>query len=198
MIDQNSKMKGGIALQNCSHRDSDADITQSLLARQEEGLSRLRLRHGRLAMKIAYGILGCDADAEEIVSDALCAMWAQIPPKRPDPLLPYFLRTVRNLALVRRRAFLSRKNEVHREALPFDEDVLSELGFFSDSEVQDEAIRTALSEFLASLSERDRVLFVRRYWFCEDTADIALSLGMRVGNARVYLTRMKEKLRIYL
>ena len=100
--------------------------------------------------------------------------------------------------LVRRRALLSRRNEANRDALPLDEDALSELELFSDSEAQDEAIRAALSDFLASLSARDRVLFVRRYWFCEDTADIALSLGMRLPQARVRLTRMKEKLRNYL
>ena len=68
--------------------DRDSDITERLWARDEDGIARLRGRHGRLGMQIAYNILQNEADAEECLADALQAMWEQIPPNQPEPLLP--------------------------------------------------------------------------------------------------------------
>ncbi len=178
--------------------DKDGDIVELLLKRDACGLEYLRQRHGRLAMQIAYNILGCDADAEECVSDALCAMWEQIPPHHPDPLLPYFLRAVRNLALKLRRAMQTQKRGGGELLLPEDWDTVAELELFSDREEDSERIRDALNGFLGSLRREDRVLFVRRYWFEDDPARIADLLGITENHARVRLTRCKKKLRAYL
>ena len=75
-------------------QDRDSDITEMLIRRDEGALDSLRICHGRLGMQIARNILRCEEDAEECLADALTAMWEQIPPHSPDPLLPYFLRAV--------------------------------------------------------------------------------------------------------
>ncbi len=179
-------------------QDRDADILRQLLERNEAGLTCLQTRHGRLAMQIARNILGCDADAEECVSDALQAMWRQIPPNKPDPLLPYFLRAVRNLALKRRRAMTAQKRDGGELLSPEDWDTVSELELFSDREEDSERIRDALNGFLGTLRREDRVLFVRRYWFEDDAARIADMLGISENYVRVRLTRCKKKLKAYL
>ena len=178
--------------------DKDGDIVMLLQKRDELGLSYLRGRHGRLAMQIAHNILGCDADAEECVSDALCAMWEQIPPNHPDPLLPYFLRTVRNTALKHRRAMQTQKRCGGELSVPEDWDTVAELELTSDREEDSEHIRDALNGFLGTLRREDRILFVRRYWFEDDVSRIAEMLGISENHARVRLTRCKKKLRAYL
>ena len=179
-------------------QDRDGDITEMLLRRDEGALDSLRIRHGRLGMQIARNILRCEEDAEECLADALTAMWEQIPPHSPDPLLPYFLRAVRNLALKRRRAMTAQKRDGGEVLSPEDWDTVAELEFYSDREEDSERIRDALNGFLGTLRREDRVLFVRRYWFEDDPAHIADLLGITENHARVRLTRCKKKLRAYL
>ncbi len=179
-------------------QDRDSDITEMLTRRDEGALDRLQMRHGRLGMQIAYNILHSTEDAEECLADALAAMWEQIPPHSPDPFLPYFLRAVRNLALKRHRAMTAQKRDGGELLSPEDWDTVAELELFSDREEDSERIRDALNSFLGTLRREDRVLFVRRYWFEDDTAVLASSLGISENHARVRLTRIKKKLRVYL
>ena len=179
-------------------QDRDSDIIEMLIRRDEGALDSLRIRHGRLGMQIARNILRCEEDAEECLADALTAMWEQIPPQSPDPLLPYFLRAVRNLALKRRRAMTAQKRDGGEVLSPEDWDTVAELEFYSDREEDSERIRDALNGFLGTLRREDRVLFVRRYWFEDDPAHIADLLGITENHARVRLTRCKKKLRAYL
>ncbi|MBE6656950.1 MAG: sigma-70 family RNA polymerase sigma factor [Ruminococcaceae bacterium] len=178
--------------------DRDADITEQLLKRDEDGIACLHGRHGRLGMQIAYNILQNDADAEECLADALQAMWEQIPPNHPEPLLPYFLRAVRNLALKRRRTMTAQKRSCGEVLSPEDWDTVAELELTSACEDDSERIRDALNGFLGGLRREDRILFVRRYWFEDDPAQIAGILGISENHARVRLTRCKKKLRAYL
>lgn len=179
-------------------QDKDSDIVRKLLDRDEQGLEFLRHRYGRLAMQLARNILGCDADAEECVSDALCAMWEQIPPHQPEPLLPYFLRAVRNLALKRRRAMTAQKRGGGDWLSPEDWDTIAELELTTDREEDSERIRDALNGFLGGLRREDRILFVRRYWYEDEIGSIAALLGISENHARVRLTRCKKKLKAYL
>lgn len=179
-------------------RDKDSDIVMLLQSRDEQGIDVLRSRYRRLAMKVAYGILKCDADAEECVSDAFRAMWEQIPPHTPDPFLPYFLRTVRNLALKCRRSMQTQKRGGGELLSPEEWDTAAELEIFSDREEDSARIRDALNSFLGTLRREDRILFVRRYWFEESAEDLAALLGMTENHVRVRLTRCKKKLKQHL
>ena len=51
--------------------------------------------------RLAGNLLHDPEDAEECVNDAYLGLWDSIPPAKPDPLLPYALRVVRNLCLKR-------------------------------------------------------------------------------------------------
>ncbi|MBQ7982687.1 MAG: sigma-70 family RNA polymerase sigma factor [Clostridia bacterium] len=176
----------------------DDTILSLLQTRSEQGLELLRAQYGRLGMQIADNILHSRQDAEECLSDALTAVWRQIPPESPKPLLPYFLRIVRNLALKRRRTLSAQKRGSAETVNAEDLDVLSELAVFDDGAETAEQIRDALNGFLGTLSGDDRILFVRRYWFEEAVPGLAAHLGITENHARVRLTRCKKKLKQYL
>ena len=59
-------------------------------------------------------------------------------------------------------------------------------------------LRAALEGFLRGLSQRDRVLFLGRYWYACTHKELALRLGMTENNVAVRLSRLREKLRKYL
>ena len=59
-------------------------------------------------------------------------------------------------------------------------------------------LKEAVNGFLSSLSVRDRAVFVRRYYFFEDAAEIGAAYGISEGYVRTVLMRTRKKLKKYL
>jgi RNA polymerase sigma-70 factor (ECF subfamily) len=55
-----------------------------------------------------------------------------------------------------------------------------------------------IERFLDGLDQKNRVLFVKRYWFAESVEMIAKELSMRENSVAVRLLRLREKLKKYL
>ena len=55
-----------------------------------------------------------------------------------------------------------------------------------------------ISAFLRTLPEETRSIFLRRYWYCDATADIAARYGLTESKVRVTLHRTRGKLAAYL
>ena len=55
-----------------------------------------------------------------------------------------------------------------------------------------------LEEWLWSLDERNRYIFLRRYWYMEDVLAIAQSLQLSEAAVYLRIDRMKKKLKAYL
>ncbi len=173
----------------------DTMMTELLYDRDEKGLAELRKKHYRLMMKIARGILKSPEDAEEAVNDALLAVWESIPPERPEKLLPYVCRITRRKAVDRLR---------YNKAAARDEDLLSELddcipatGAVEDAAEQAE-LASALNAWVKTLPEKQRKLFVYRYFSMYSVKDAAREAGMSVTAATTALMRMRTGLRNYL
>ena len=66
------------------------------------------------------------------------------------------------------------------------------------SEALSEKLTEAINRFLDQLKKTDRVLFVKRYWFCKDIDDIAAETGLSRNYINVHLHRTREKLKNYL
>ena len=61
-----------------------------------------------------------------------------------------------------------------------------------------ESLKAAVNDFLSSLSVRDRAVFVRRYYFFEDAAEIGAAYGISAGYVRTVLMRTRKKLKRYM
>lgn len=175
----------------------DAKILDLFFARSEQGLQALDAQYGKVCRKLAHNILGDERDAEECVNDAYLSVWNAIPPARPAHLLAYVCKIVRNLSLKR----YAQKNAAKRSGytVAFEE--------LADCLTQGDAVREAvdanasaqmLAAFLDTLSKENRVIFLRRYWFCDPYKDIAARVGLSEKNVSVRLTRMRKQLKNYL
>ena len=58
-------------------------------------------------------------------------------------------------------------------------------------------LSAVLNIFLGTLNKRNRSIFIRRYYFSEDIADIADKYKIREGNVRIILMRTRKKLKKY-
>lgn len=175
----------------------DKHILNLLFDRSEQALAILAQKFGPRLLSTARNILGDDQDAEECVSDTYLALWNAIPPKKPDPLAGFVLKTGRNLALKRLRHNTAAKRNSRYDLS------LEELSGCIPDKCLDETISArelgqAIDRFLDTLPRDSRVFFLRRYWFGDTVGQIATVLGYSENAVSVRLNRCRSKLRTYL
>lgn len=176
----------------------DEEIVELLTQRSQQAIQELDNKYGKLCFHLAHNILNSARDAEECVNDAYLGVWNAIPPARPASLSAYVGRVVRNIALT-----LWDRNQAAKRSSRYTvamEEVEGCLAGLDDVEhaVQARELTRVLEEFLDTLPQKDRVMFVRRYWFADSYQDIAVRVGLSTKNVSVRLTRLRQKLRRHL
>ena len=176
----------------------DRKIIELFFERSEQAIIELSKKYGSVCSKVAFNILNNKQDTEECVNDAYLGTWNTIPPQNPNPLLSYVCRIVRNLAIKKYHSnTATKRNSIYDVAL----DELEEC-FSSSSSVEEElnAVETAriVDNFLESLEQKNRIMFVRRYWHSDSIDDIAKLFHTSNHNISVRLSRTRKKLRKHL
>lgn len=123
--------------------------------------------------------------------------WNAIPPARPDPLLTYICKIVRNVSLKSyHRKEAAKRSGSHTVAM-------EEIGSIAspntvEAEFEAKELALIIEDFLETLNAENRVIFVRRYWFADSCKDIAGLVGLSEKNVTVRLTRIRKKMKDYL
>lgn len=176
----------------------DESIIDLFFARSEQAIKELDSKCGKVCHRLSYNILHNDLDAEECVNDAYLGTWNAIPPQRPNPLLTFLCKIVRNLSIMRHHTNTAMKrNSIYDVALDEIEDCLSSPETV-EKELETKELARNIEGFLDTLTEENRVIFMRRYWFSDNYADIAERVGMTEKNVSVRLTRTRKQMRDYL
>ena len=176
----------------------DREIIALFFQRSENAIAALSDKYGSICMRIATNILKNRQDSEECVNDAYLGAWNTIPPQNPDPLLSYICRIVRNLAVKRYHSnTAAKRNSVYDTSLDELENCFASFGTVEE-EMDLKALADLIYEFLATLEIRNRVLFVRRYWYADSISDLAKQFHMTNHGVSVRLFRIRESLKQYL
>lgn len=175
---------------------TDSEIISLLFARDEQGLKQAEIKYGRLLFSLSKNILGSDEDAAECENDTYFALWKSVPPKKPDPLSAFLCRIVKNLSLKR----LREKTALKRSGATVPLDELDEAIGSDELEKRLDAKRLGklIDSFLDTLDSENRRLFVKRYWFCCGTAELADEFGFSENTVHKRLSRTRQKLKTYL
>ena len=176
----------------------DAKIIDLFFLRSETAVTELEQKYGTACKSLAFHILNSKEDAEECVNDAYLALWNNIPPNRPNPLRAYLCQIVRNLSIKKYKANTAKKRnsfydmslEELAECIPARETV--------EDQWDARELGKHLDAFLSTLDQKNRILFVRRYWFSASLAELASEFHITEHNAAVRLSRIRAKLRNYL
>lgn len=174
---------------------TDDEIIKLLESRNEQGLSELSKKFMRLIMKITRGILDSQTDAEECANDTLLAVWNAIPPDRPDNLAAYVCKIARRKTINRLR---------YNTAPMRNSDLITELDecLPSDYSVEQQAelseLTRALNDWLDTLSDKHKRLFMERYFNAQTIKDAAKACSMSLTAATSALSRMRISLKAYL
>ncbi len=174
----------------------DEQIIDLYWQREERAIQASQDKYGPYCKAVAGCILWDMRDREECVSDTWQRAWDTMPPQRPSLLRAFFGTITRNLALNRYQYNTAQKRgggqltqalEELQECIP--------AGGSVEQAVEERALTQLLEAFLQGLPQRERIIFLRRYWYLQPVKDIALSLGLGESRVKMTLLRTRTKLR---
>ena len=177
---------------------TDEKIIELFFARSEQGIRELDIKYGKVCRKLSYNIVSNRQDAEECVNDAYLGAWNAIPPAKPDPLLTYVCKIVRNISLnAYYRSESAKRSSRYTVAMEEIEACIAAPNTV-EAEMEAKELARTIEDFLDTLTVENRVIFMRRYWFSDRCKDIAVLVGLTEKNISVRLTRIRGDLRKYL
>lgn len=175
----------------------DSKIIELFFARNEDAIRHTDDTYGRKLFMLADNIVKDHQDAEESVSDTYLKAWNTIPPQKPRHFFAYLAKICRNFALGR----LDWKNAAKRKAEVVSLTDEMELCIPDDSrtaQMEGRELGRILDAFLRTLSPENRMVFMRRYWYVDTVAEIALRYGISESAVQMRLNRTRAKLCTYL
>ena len=176
----------------------DEKIIEMFFERSEQAIRELDIKYGKICHNLSYNIVNNRQDAEECVNDAYLGAWNAIPPVRPNPLLSYIVKIVRNISLkIYWRKEAAKRSSHYTIALEEIEACIADQKTVED-EIEARELARIIEDFLDTLTVENRVIFMRRYWFSDSYKDIAELVGLSEKNISVRLTRIREKMKQYL
>ena len=172
----------------------DIRIIELYFSRDEEAIRHTADKYGAYCMAVSMNILRSQPDAEECVNDTWVAAWNTMPPKWPQNLCGYLGKLVRNISINRLRS-LRRECRDTTLTVAFEEleDIIP-----APDETESAIICGWLDEYLGTLPQLDRQLFVGRYWYNHSVKALARHYGMTANAATKRITRAREGLRDFL
>ena len=176
----------------------DNAIIEMFFERSEDAIRELDTKYGKACFKLSYNIVNNKQDAEECVNDSYLGVWNAVPPARPNPLLSFVLKIVRNLSMkVYWKNNAEKRNSYYTITLQEIEPFIAAPNT-TEAEVEVQELARIIEDFLEKQSLENRIIFMRRYWFSDTYKDIAEQVGLSEKNVSVRLARIRQKLKDYL
>ncbi len=163
--------------------------------RSEQAIAETDRKYGGYCYSIAYNILSNREDSEESVSDTYLTAWNTIPPRRPDYFNAFLGKVTRHIAIDRWRKAGAKKRGGGETVLALEElrNCVDEQN--TETAFEQKEITRVLNQFLGSLPETERNVFLCRYWYLDPIQTIADYSGFTVSKVTSMLHRTRGKLR---
>ncbi len=170
---------------------TEQKIVELLLKQDEKGMNELLVRYSPLMKYIITPILPNEEDREDCLSEVSMRIWETISnfDSNKGSLNIWITTVTRNYALN-----FKRNNLKHSNLEELDVNISS-----NDASLDDVVINKDLSILIKSatdkLSKKEQILFYRKYYYLQSTAQIAAEMSMTERAVEGKLYRIKKKLR---
>ena len=173
----------------------DQGIIQLFFDRSEQAIEETDKKYGGLCFSIAYNVLDNREDSEESVSDTYLAAWNTIPPRRPNLLNAFLAKMTRHISIDRWRKRSAKKRGGGEIILALEEleDCVDAQGV--ETEFAKKELTRVLNQFLLSLPETERNVFLCRYWYLDSIQVISQVSGFSQSKVTSMLYRLRGRLR---
>lgn len=177
----------------------DNKIVDLYLNRNESAITQTSEKYGRRLRSLAMGIVNDLCTAEECENDTYLEAWDSIPPHEPRNYLYAFLARItrhislnccRNRSRLKRSAFICELSDEMEQCIPAPDDI--------ECRIDENILLEAINDFLGTLKEEQRNIFLRRYWYLDSITVIAKRYKISESKVKIMLFRTRNQLRIYL
>lgn len=176
---------------------NDAEILALYWERNENAIKETDAVYGRRLHVLSKRIVNCHEDAQECVSDTYMKAWETIPPQRPNYFFAYLAKICRNFSLGRLEWCSAEKRSATVVSLT-QEMELCIPDHSLEKKLEGEELGKVLNRFLESLSQENRMIFMRRYWYCDSVRQIAGRFNISQSKVKTQLHRTRNKLKQFL
>lgn len=177
----------------------DQQIVELYWHRDQLAIEHTQRKYGRYLAKVAYHILYDLEDCAESVNDTYMAAWNAMPPHRPQSLCAFLSKLTRRISidLLRKKQSAKRGGGEYETSL---EELAQCLPGGQDPEdtVNSRELVKTIEQFLLTLPERTRNVFIGRYFYMDSVKEVARYCGLSESNTKVILHRTRTALSEYL
>ena len=177
----------------------DTQIIKLYFSRSESAIEETASKYGPYLNQVAYNILRCREDTEEIVEDTYFAAWNQIPPEKPRILKHFLSRITRNLSFNRLDYITAKRRDPHMIMLLSELDAcIPDRNGNVESVLEAKEIGEALNRFLSQLERMDCAVFLCRYYHSMTISQISEKYRLTERNVKYRLSCLRRGLRKHL
>ena len=178
---------------------TDEQIIELYWQRNETAIQETDRKHGKLLFGIAYNILHDRLDCEECQNDTYLSVWNAIPPTRPIKFPAFITHIMRNIAINRFKEKTSKKRIPSELTVSMDDvnDILRS-DETVETEYEAEEVGKIINNYIRQLSERQRYIFIDRFYLAEPVDTIANDLSISVPTVYREIDRIKQGLKLHL
>ena len=176
----------------------DEQIIDMYWHRDPGAIQQTESKYGPLLWSVAYNIL-CDAqDCEECQNDTYLRVWNAIPSTRPASFAGYVVQVVKRIAINRYKEKTRQKRIPSQLTISMEELKKSiSSGITVEEEYDAKEVSRMITDYLWSLNERQRHLFIDRYYMLEPVEKTAAEHRISIQTAYRELEKSKQALKKY-
>ena len=173
----------------------DIEIIDLYFDRSEQAIVETDSKYGSYCYSIAYNILSNREDSEESVSDTFMAAWKSIPPRQPRILSAFLGKLTRHISIDHWRKGSAKKRGGGEIVLALEELENCVVTNSTENSYEQKELTWVLNQFLSSLSETERNVFLCRFWYMDSIKAISECSGFSQSKITSMLHRTRDKLR---
>lgn len=184
-------------LKNIEHIPvKDEEIVELYWMREERAIRETDFKYGSYLNAVAYNIVHNALDCEECLNDTYMGAWNAIPPSRPQALKAFLTAIMRRIAVNRYHRNARKKNIPSEMTVSLSE---LEVLWSDDTNVEKEfdaaQLGEIISRFLHGLNERERFIFISRYYLAKPMDEICTLLNLSRSSVQKSLANIRTKLK---
>ena len=177
---------------------TDENIIKLYFERSELAILETDKKYSRLCNNVAENILKIREDIEECINDTYLSVWNKIPPVKPHIFSAFLCKITKNLALKKYEYLTAEKRNPNLEVVLLElEECVSGRESIEDH-INEKELVILITNFLRQQRQRERAVFILRYWYLEPIHQIAKKTGCSKSNVKVILMRTRRQLQEYL
>lgn len=176
----------------------DEKIIDMYWKRNPDAIKETDHRYGPLLRNVAYNILYDLQDCEECQNDTYLRIWNAIPSTRPTAFPRFIMQIMRQIAIIRYREKTRKKRIPSQLTISLDE--LEELsnGLSLEQTYEARELGSLITEYVRQLNERQRYIFIDRYYLAEPAEKTASELSISARTIYDEIKRIRQGLKEYL